>query len=120
MTSDTGGRLETLDWSSLFSKSFVPKYSDFVLIGSTHETNIYDLSLVVTTIVDSLEKYAPIGFLLAPSEHSDSITKNGNLLKLIRTNCIDPSFIKTRSIMTDKGSALVKLASDMAGYHTFT
>ena len=107
-----------LDWYSPISKYFVPKYSGFVLIDGTHKTNIYDLSLVVTTIVDSLEKYAPIGFLLAPSEHSDSITKNVNLLKLVRTNCIDPSFIKTRSIITDEGSALVKLASDMAGYHT--
>ena len=57
---------------------------------------------------DSLGKSVLIGFLLAPSEHSDLITKHINLLKLTRTNCIDPSFIKTRSIMTDEGSALVK------------
>ena len=44
MSSDNGGRLETLDWSSLFSKSFVPKYSDFVLIDDTHKINIHDLS----------------------------------------------------------------------------
>ena len=105
---DNGGRLETLDWSSPFSKSFVPKYSDFVLIDDTHKTNIHYLSLVVITIIDSLGKYIPIGFLLESSEHLDSITKYINLLKLTRTNCIEPSLIKTRSIMTDEGSDLVK------------
>ena len=119
MTSDNGGCLETLYYSSRFSKYFVHKYSDFVLIDGTHKTNIYDLSYVVTTMVDSLGKSVLIGFLLAPSEHSDLITKHINLLKLTRTDCIDPSCIKMRSIMTDEGSALVKNASDMAGYHHF-
>ena len=58
-----------------------------------------------------------IGFLLAHSEHSDSIARHVNILKLTGTNCIDPSFINTHSIMADEGSALVKVASDMAGYH---
>ena len=39
------------------------------------------------------------------------------LLKLIRTNFIDPSFINTSSMITDEGSVLGKVASDMAGYH---
>ena len=108
-----------LDWYSPISKYFVPKYSGFVLIDGTHKTNIYDLSLVVTTMVDSLGKSVPIRFLLSPSEHSDSITKHMNLLKLTRANCIDPSFIKTRFIMTDEGSVLVKIASDLAGYHHY-
>ena len=42
-----------------------------------------------------------------------------NLLKLTRTKCIDPSFIKTRFIMTDEGSVLVKISSDLAGYHHY-
>ena len=54
MTSDNGGRLETLYQSSLFFKSFVSSYSDFLLIDGTHKTKNYDLSLIVTTIVDSL------------------------------------------------------------------
>ena len=90
MTFDKKGRLKTLDWSNLFSESCVPKYSDFVLIDGTHKTNIYDLSLAVTTMIDSLVKYVPIRFLLAPSEHPHSITKHMNLLKLTRPNCIDP------------------------------
>ena len=68
-------------------------------------------------MVDSLGKSVPLGFLLAPSEQSDSITRQMNILKLTGTNCIDPSFINTRSIMTDEGSALVKVGSDMAGCH---
>ena len=68
-------------------------------------------------MVDSLGKYVPLGFLLAPSEHSESITRHMNILKLTGNNCINPSYINTRSIMTDESSALVKVASDMAGYH---
>ena len=115
MTSDNEGRLETLHWASILSESGVHNYSDFVLIDSTHKSNLYDLSLVVTTVVDSLEKSVLLGFLLAPSEHSVAITEHMNLLKFIRTNCIDPSFINTRSIMTDEGPALVKIASNMTG-----
>ena len=117
MTSDNGLRLETLYWSSSLSKSFVPNCSDFVLIDGTHKTNIYDLSLVVTNVVVSLGKSVPLGLLLAPSEHSDSTTRNMNILKIIRTNCIDPSFVNTHSIMTNEGPALVKVASNIAGYH---
>ena len=113
MSSDNGGRLETLHWSNLLSKIFVPVLSAFVIIDGTHKTNIYDLSLIVTTVVDSLGKSVPIGFLLAPSEHSESITTHMNLLKLTGNNCIEPS----RSVMTDEGSALVKVASDMPGYN---
>ena len=91
--------------------------SDFVLIDGTHKTNIYDLSLIVTTVVDSLGKYVPLGFLLAPSEHSESITRHMNLLKLTGNNCIDPSFVNICSIMTDEDSVLVQVASDMASYH---
>ena len=54
MTFDNGGRLETLHWSNPLSRTFVPVLSDFVLIDGTHKTNIYDVSLIVTTMVDSL------------------------------------------------------------------
>ena len=117
MTSDNGGHLETLHWSNPLSKQFVPVLSEFVLINGAHKTNMYDLSLVVTTVVDSLGKNVPLGFLLAPSEHSDSITRHMNLLKLTGNNCIDNSYENARSIMTDEGSALVKVGSDMAGCH---
>ena len=33
MTSDNGGRLETLHWSNPLSRTFAPVLSDFVLIG---------------------------------------------------------------------------------------
>ena len=75
------------------------------------------MSLIVTTVVYSLGKYVPIGFLVVPSKHSDSIIRQMNLLKLTRTGCCNPSSIQLRSIMTGEGSALVKVASNMDGYH---
>ena len=57
MTSDKGGRLDTLYWSDPYSKMFLSNCSDFVLIRDTHKTNIYIyiyMSLIVTTVVDSL------------------------------------------------------------------
>ena len=75
------------------------------------------MSLIVATVVDSLGKSVPHGFLLVPSEHSDEMTSHMNILKLTDNNCIDPLFINTRSITTDEGSVLVKVASDMASYH---
>ena len=95
----------------------MPGLSDFVLIKGTHKTKIYDLSLIVTTVVDALGISVPLGFLLAPSEHSESITIHMKLLKLTSNNCIDPSYENLRSVMTDEGSTLVKVASDMAGYN---
>ena len=117
MTSDNGRRLDSLHWSNPSSRIFVPAISDFVLIDGTHKTNIYDLSLIVTTLVDSLGKSVPLGFLLTPSEHLESITRHMDHLKLIGNNCIAPSYVNTRSIMTDEGSALVKVTSVMAGYN---
>ena len=76
MTSDKGGRLDTLYWSNPYSKMFLPNCSYFVLIRGTHKIYIYIyISLIVTTIVDSLGKSVPIAFLVASSEHSDSITR---------------------------------------------
>ena len=92
-------------------------YSDFLLINDTHQTNFYDLSFIVTTVVDSWGKSAPIDFLVAPSEHSDSITRYMKFLKLARTDCCDHSSIQSRSIMTDEGSDLVKVDSNMDMYH---
>ena len=114
-----GGRLETLHWSNPLSRTFVPSLRDFVLIDGTHKTNTYDLSLIVTTVVDSLGKSVPLGFLLAPFEHSESITTHMNIMKLTGNDCIDPSYENSRSVMTDEGSALVKVTSDMAGYHHY-
>ena len=54
MTSDKGGRLETFHWSSSYSKLFVSNCSDFLLIDGTHKTHISDMSLIVTTVVDSI------------------------------------------------------------------
>jgi len=117
MSSNKEGRLETSHWSGPYSTLFVPNCSDFLLINDTHKTNIYDISLIVTTVDDSLGKSVPIGFLVTPSENSDSITRQMNLLKLTRTGCCNNSSIQSRSIMTDEGSALVKVTSNMDGYH---
>ena len=75
MNSDKGGRLKTLHWSGSYSKLFDSNYSDFLLIN---------------TVVGSLGKFVQIGFLVAPSEHSYSITRQMNLLKLTRTGCCIP------------------------------
>ena len=83
-----------------------------MLNDDTNKTNI-----IGTTVVDSLGKSIPIGFLVVPSDHSDSITRQMNLLKLTRTSCCNLSSIQSRSIMTDEGSALVKVASNMDEYH---
>ena len=86
MTSDNGGRLETLHLSNPLSRTFVTGSSDFVLIDGTHKTNIYDLSLIVTTVVDSLGKSVRLRFLLAPSDCFESITRHMDLLKLTDNN----------------------------------
>ena len=62
-----------VDWKSctivrFFFLLFVEKYNDFILIDGTRKTNIYDLSLLVTTVVDSLGVSVPIGLMVAPSE----------------------------------------------------
>ena len=64
MVSDRGGRLEILHWSGFFSSLFVEKYNNFVLIDGTRKTNIYNRSLVVTTVVDSLVISVTVVFLL--------------------------------------------------------
>ena len=68
MASDKDGRLKILHWSGFLSSLFVDKFNDFTLIDGTHKTNTYDLSLIVTTTVDSLVISVHVGFLLAPSE----------------------------------------------------
>ena len=62
-----------MDWRSyigqvLFPPWLLEKYNDFVLIDGTYKTNIYDLSLLVTTVVDSLSVSVPIALMVAPSE----------------------------------------------------
>ena len=64
MASDRGSRLDTLYWSGSFSSLFIEKYIDFILIDGIHKTRIYDLSLVVTTVVDSLDVSIPVSFYL--------------------------------------------------------
>lgn len=46
LASDRGGRLDALHWSGSFLPLFIHIYSDFVRIGETRKTSIYDLSLV--------------------------------------------------------------------------
>ena len=62
IASDRDGRLETLYWSGSFSSLFIENYIDFVLIDGTRKTNIYDLSLVLITIIDSLGVSIPVLF----------------------------------------------------------
>ena len=54
MASDKGGRLDILQWADSLSSMFDDKYNDIILIDGTYKTNIYDLSMIVTIMVDSL------------------------------------------------------------------
>ena len=78
---------------------------------------MYDISLIVTIVFDSLGKSVSIRFLVAPSDHSNSTSRQMNLLKLSRTGCCNPSSIQLWSVMTNESSTLVKVASNMNGDH---
>ena len=117
MASDKGGRLEILYWSGSFSSLFVDKYNDFVLIDGTHKTNIYDLNLIVTTTVGSLDISVPVGFLLALSENSASIEDHLDYLKIGGVHSYGLHGILSCSIMTDDESTLVKVASLISCYN---
>ena len=62
MASDKGDILEILHWAGSLSSLFVDKYNDLILIDGTHKSNIYDLSLIITTMVDSLGISVPAVF----------------------------------------------------------
>ena len=82
MVSDRGSRLEILHLSDSFFSLFVVKYNDSILIDGIHKTNIYDLSLLFITVVDFLDISVPVGFMVAPSENSSSITSHHDHLKI--------------------------------------
>ena len=116
MVSDRGGRLEILHWSGSFSSLFVEKYNDFVLIDGTRKTNIYDLSLVVTIMVDSLGVLVPDGVLLLLQQNSPSIESHHD--QKIGSNPSNDLYGNIScTIMTDEGSALVKLVSSISSYN---
>ena len=117
MASDRGGRLKILHWLGFFSSSFVEKYNDFVLIDGTRKTNVYDRSLVVTTVVDSLVVSVTVVFFVAPSENSSSIKSHLNHLKIGSNPSHDLYGSTSCAIMTDEGSTLVKVLSSISGYN---
>ena len=90
---------------------FVEKYSDFSLIEGTRKTNIYDLSLVVTTIVDSLRVSIPASFLVPPSENSSSIDSHLDILRISSNPSHDLSGSTSCSVMTNEESASVNVTS---------
>ena len=106
-----------MHWLGFFSSFVIERYNDFVLINGTQNTNIYDLSLVVTTVIDSLGVSIPAGFLDIPSKNSSPIERHLDLLKIGSNSCPDLSRHTTCSIMTDEGSALVNVASLISGYN---
>ena len=116
MASYRGGRLEILHWLGSFFSLFVENHNDFILIDGTHKTNIYNLSLVVTTVVDSLGIPVPVGFMVAPSENSSSIESHLDHLKIGSNPSHDLYGSTSCAIMTDKRS-LVKVVSSILGYN---
>ena len=96
---------------------FIEKYNDFVLIDRIHKTNIYDLSLVITTVVDSLGILVPLGFMVTFSENSSLIDSHLDHLKIDSNPSHDFYGSTYYAIMTDEGSTLVKLASSIIGYN---
>ena len=119
ITSDKGGILEILHWARSLSSMFVDTYNDFILIDGTHKTNVYNLSLIVTTTVDSLGISVPVGFLIAPSENSASIEDHLAHLRISGIHSNGLHRFSSRSIMTDEGSALVKFASLISGHNHY-
>ena len=101
----------TLLIGAIFCSSFISKYDDFVLIDGTHNINIYDLNLVVTTVIDSLGTFVSVGFLVAPSEHSQSIKKK-YLLRIFQF------LMKNHQscIMIDEGLVLVNMATSLSNF----
>ena len=96
---------------------FLEKYSDVVLIDGTRKTNIYDLSLFVTTVVDSLDILFPVGFLVAPSENSSLIESHLDYLK-IGSNPSHNIYGSTSCvILIDEGLALIDVASSIIDYN---
>ena len=106
-----------MHWDGSLFSLFVDKYNDFVLIDGPHKTNIYDLSLIVTTTVDSLGISVPVGFLLAPSENSASTENHLDHLKIGGIHSHGLHGVSSCSIMTDEGYALVKVAPLISGYN---
>ena len=117
MASNRGGRLEILHWSGSFFSLFVEKYNNFIFIDGTHKTNIYDLSLLVTTVVDSLGISVPVGFIVAPSENASSIESHLDHLKIDSNISHDLYGSICCAIVTDEGYTLVKVASSISGYN---
>ena len=102
-----------------FSISCLKKYSDFILIDGSRKTIIYDLSLVVTIVVDSLSISIPVGFLVTSFKNSSSIQTHLDLLRIGSNTSHDLSRSVSRSMMTDEGSALVEVASSISGYYHY-
>lgn len=117
MASDEGGKLEILHWAGSLSSLFIDKYNNFILVDGTHKINIYDLSLSVTTTVDSLDISIPVGFMLAPSENSASTEDHLDRLRIDGTPSNGLHGVSSRSIVTDEGYALVKVVSLITGYN---
>ena len=115
LASNRGGRLQISHWSGPSSSFFIDRYSDFVLIDGTHKNDIYDLSLVVITVVDSLGVSIPTGFIVTSSENSSSIESHLDLLRVGGNSSPNLSRNTSYSIMTDEGSALIKVAPSMWG-----
>ena len=109
MASDKGGRLEILHWDGSLSSLFVDKYNDFVLIDGTHKTNIYDLSMIVTTTVGSLGISVPVGFLLAPSENSASTEDHLDHFRIGGIHSNGLYVVSSCSIILMKGLLWLKL-----------
>ena len=93
--------------------------NDFILIDAKQKTNISDLSLVVTTVTDSLGVYISTSFLVTPSENASSIEIRLDLLRIDSNPSHDLSGITSCSIMTDELSALVKVVPFMTGYYHY-
>ena len=119
MASDKDGRLEILHWAGSLSSLFVDKYNDLILIDGTHKSNIYDLSLIIATMVDSLGISVPVLFLLATSENSASIGDHLDHLRIGGIHSNGLHGVSSRSIITDKGYVFLKVASLISGYNHY-
>ena len=88
-----------------------------MLIYGTHKTSIYDLSLVVTTVVDSLGISVPVDLLVAPSENLSSIESHLDQLKIGSYPSHDLYKSVSCATITDEGSTLGKVVSSISVYN---
>jgi len=87
---------------------YAKSYGDFTILDGTFCISMYDLVLMVFSNVDALLKTTITGFVLAPSERSDSVVRASQRFSLAQENTV---------LMTDQASAFASAAISLKKVH---